>query len=170
MILWIKLRSHVIIRCWKQLAGEFWWELVPCTVVSIYMNVCHGQIRPRNELLRLNMYVMPPRSYGWLSISLRPIVVNKCNSKLFVVANKKKRRYFWIISFSVVCSELSSTFANLYGSVERAKGAMSNELKVLDTELQNLENNQQQLKLLRNKAIYIHNELDIFERNYIKGN
>lgn len=54
--------------------------------------------------------------------------------------------------------------------MERAKGAMSNDLKVLEAELQSLENNQQQLKLLRNKAIYIHNELDIFERNYIKCN
>jgi len=44
---------------------------------------------------------------------------------------------------------------------------MNDELKTLDSQLNILEANQKQLKLLRNKANYIQNELDIFEHNYI---
>lgn len=47
---------------------------------------------------------------------------------------------------------------------------MSDELKQIENGLAILESNQHQIKLLKNKANYITNELDIFEANYIKSN
>ncbi|XP_016986993.1 transmembrane GTPase Marf isoform X2 [Drosophila rhopaloa] len=66
-----------------------------------------------------------------------------------------------------VQQELSSTFARLCRTVDTATTDMNDELKALDSQLNILETNQKQLKLLRNKANYIQNELDIFEHNYI---
>lgn len=47
---------------------------------------------------------------------------------------------------------------------------MNEELKTLEGQLAVLEGNQKQLKLLRNKANYIQNELEIFENNYLALN
>lgn len=47
---------------------------------------------------------------------------------------------------------------------------MNDELKTLEAQLTVLESNQKQIKLLRNKANYIQNELEIFENNYIALN
>lgn len=47
---------------------------------------------------------------------------------------------------------------------------MNDELKDIESTLAVLEAHQKQLKLLKNKANYITNELDIFENNYIKQN
>ena len=47
---------------------------------------------------------------------------------------------------------------------------MNTELKDIEQALTMLEANQKQIKLLRNKANYIVNELEIFENNYIKSN
>ncbi|XP_053950180.1 transmembrane GTPase Marf [Anastrepha ludens] len=69
-----------------------------------------------------------------------------------------------------VQQELSSTFARLCRLVDNATTDMNEELKSLESQLSVLESNQKQLKLLRNKANYIQNELDIFENNYIKIN
>ncbi|XP_034483016.1 transmembrane GTPase Marf [Drosophila innubila] len=66
-----------------------------------------------------------------------------------------------------VQQELSSTFARLCRTVDTATTDMNEELKTLEAQLNVLEANQKQLKLLRNKANYIQNELDIFEHNYI---
>lgn len=66
--------------------------------------------------------------------------------------------------------ELSSTFARLCRLVDNATTDMNDELKSLESQLTVLESNQKQLKLLRNKANYIQNELDIFENNYIRIN
>ncbi|KAH8414881.1 hypothetical protein KR215_008642 [Drosophila sulfurigaster] len=66
-----------------------------------------------------------------------------------------------------VQQELSSTFARLCRTVDTATTDMNEELKTLESQLNVLEANQKQLKLLRNKANYIQNELDIFEHNYI---
>ncbi|KAH8330136.1 hypothetical protein KR074_005652 [Drosophila pseudoananassae] len=66
-----------------------------------------------------------------------------------------------------VQQELSSTFARLCRTVDTATTDMNDELKTLEAQLNILEANQKQLKLLRNKANYIQNELDIFEHNYI---
>lgn len=69
-----------------------------------------------------------------------------------------------------VQQELSSTFARLCRTVDNATTDMNDELKTLEAQLTVLESNQKQLKLLRNKANYIQNELEIFENNYIKAN
>lgn len=66
--------------------------------------------------------------------------------------------------------ELSSTFARLCRVVDNAQSDMNTELKDIESILNVLETNQKQIKLLRNKANYITNELDIFENNYIKSN
>lgn len=66
--------------------------------------------------------------------------------------------------------ELSSTFARLCRVVDSASIDMNDELKHIETSLAILESNQHQIKLLKNKANYITNELDIFEANYIKSN
>lgn len=64
--------------------------------------------------------------------------------------------------------ELSSTFARLCRVVDNASTDMNDELKHIETNLHQLESNQKQLKMLKNKANYITNELEIFENNYIK--
>ncbi|XP_037950974.1 transmembrane GTPase Marf-like isoform X2 [Teleopsis dalmanni] len=69
-----------------------------------------------------------------------------------------------------VQQELSSTFARLCRTVDSATTDMNEELKAIEAQLNVLEANQKQLKLLRNKANYIQNELDIFENNYIRAN
>ncbi|XP_055910677.1 transmembrane GTPase Marf isoform X1 [Eupeodes corollae] len=69
-----------------------------------------------------------------------------------------------------VQQELSSTFARLCRVVDNATTDMNEELKGIETSLAILEANQKQIKLLRNKANYIQNELEIFENNYIKSN
>lgn len=66
--------------------------------------------------------------------------------------------------------ELSSTFARLCRVVDTASINMNDELKAIESSLVILEAQQKQIKLLRNKANYIINELDIFENNYIKSN
>ena len=66
--------------------------------------------------------------------------------------------------------ELSSTFARLCRVIDNATTDMNDELRELETNLNVLEANQKQLKLLRNKASYIQSELDIFENNYISAN
>lgn len=66
--------------------------------------------------------------------------------------------------------ELSSTFARLCRTVDTATTDMNEELKSLETQLAILEAHQKQIKLLRNKANYIQNELEIFENNYIALN
>lgn len=69
-----------------------------------------------------------------------------------------------------VQQELSSTFARLCRVVDTATTDMNDELKQIENALNVLETNQKQIKLLRNKANYIQNELEIFENNYIKTN
>jgi len=69
-----------------------------------------------------------------------------------------------------VQQELSSTFARLCRVVDVATTEMNEELKEIENALSVLETNQKQIKLLRNKANYIQNELEIFENNYIKIN
>lgn len=68
------------------------------------------------------------------------------------------------------CRELSSTFARLCRVVDAATTDMNEELKQIESGLTVLESNQKQIKMLKNKANYITNELEIFENNYIKSN
>ena len=54
--------------------------------------------------------------------------------------------------------------------VDVATTDMNDELKNIETSLNELEKNQKNIKLLRNKANYITNELELFDNNYIKSN
>lgn len=72
--------------------------------------------------------------------------------------------------YFLLSRELSSTFARLCRTVDSATTDMNEELKTLEGQLAVLEGNQKQLKLLRNKANYIQNELEIFENNYLALN
>lgn len=65
---------------------------------------------------------------------------------------------------------MSGTFARLCRVVDTATTDMSEELKQLKEELDALETNQKQIKLLRNKANYITSELEIFDTNYLRQN
>ncbi|GAB0086640.1 Transmembrane GTPase Marf [Sergentomyia squamirostris] len=69
-----------------------------------------------------------------------------------------------------VQQELTSTFARLCRMVDTASSEMNEDLRSVEALLNQLETNQKQMKLLRNKANYITNELEIFENNYIKSN
>uniref|UniRef100_A0A1L8DA53 Putative conserved plasma membrane protein n=1 Tax=Nyssomyia neivai TaxID=330878 RepID=A0A1L8DA53_9DIPT len=69
-----------------------------------------------------------------------------------------------------VQQELTSTFARLCRTVDTASTEMNEDLRTVESLLSQLEANQKQMKLLRNKANYIMNELEIFENNYIKSN
>ncbi|XP_055695757.1 transmembrane GTPase Marf [Lutzomyia longipalpis] len=69
-----------------------------------------------------------------------------------------------------VQQELTSTFARLCRTVDAASSEMNEDLRAVESLLNQLEANQKQMKLLRNKANYITNELEIFENNYIKSN
>uniref|UniRef100_A0A1A9V9P2 Dynamin-type G domain-containing protein n=1 Tax=Glossina austeni TaxID=7395 RepID=A0A1A9V9P2_GLOAU len=69
-----------------------------------------------------------------------------------------------------VKQELASTFTRLCRTVTNATIDMNDELKTLEAQITVLENTQKQVKLLRNKANYIQNELKIFENIYIKSN
>ena len=66
--------------------------------------------------------------------------------------------------------ELSSTFARLCRVVDAATTDMNEELKQIENSLTVLETNQRQIKMLKNKANYLSNELEVFETNYIKPN
>uniref|UniRef100_A0A2M3Z1T2 Putative transmembrane gtpase marf n=1 Tax=Anopheles braziliensis TaxID=58242 RepID=A0A2M3Z1T2_9DIPT len=69
-----------------------------------------------------------------------------------------------------VQQELSSTFARLCRVVDTASNEMNDELRQIESSLGVIENNQREIKLLKNKANYIMNELEIFDSNYIKAN
>lgn len=79
--------------------------------------------------------------------------------------------YFKIALYvNVLFRELSSTFARLCRVVDTASTEMNEELKQIESSLGVIETNQKQIKLLKNKANYIMNELEIFDSNYIKAN
>lgn len=151
--------------CWKQLAGAYWSALALCMAVYISTNGCHGPTLPKSEHSRVNTFSTPPGNWNWLSISHRPIAAIKCNSKCDLFSEKRNPEIQ--IPFSSH-RELSSTFARLCRVVDAATTDMNEELKQIEGSLTVLESNQKQIKLLKNKANYITNELEIFENNYIK--
>lgn len=81
----------------------------------------------------------------------------------FIRSDNRKNSFFFH-------RELSGTFARLCRVVDTATTDMSEELKQLKEELDALETNQKQIKLLRNKANYITSELEIFDTNYLRQN
>ncbi|XP_026461618.1 transmembrane GTPase Marf [Ctenocephalides felis] len=67
-----------------------------------------------------------------------------------------------------VQQELSSTFARLCHLVDEATTSMNKELCSLEQQICRLESHSSEAKVLRNKANYIMNELDLFEGSFLK--
>jgi len=63
--------------------------------------------------------------------------------------------------------ELSSTFARLCHLVDSSTAEMEQDMKQLECEIQSLEELTSATKLLRNKANYLANELDLFDSAYL---
>ncbi|XP_033219058.1 transmembrane GTPase Marf [Belonocnema kinseyi] len=68
-----------------------------------------------------------------------------------------------------VQQELSSTFARLCHLVDEATSEMDMDLKKIATTLRTLEEAATSAKVLRNKANYLTNELDLFDAAYLKS-
>lgn len=65
--------------------------------------------------------------------------------------------------------ELSSTFARLCHLVDETTSEMDGDLKTIATLLRTLEESATNAKVLRNKANYLANELDLFDAAYLKS-
>lgn len=63
--------------------------------------------------------------------------------------------------------ELSSTFARLCHLVDSTTSEMEQEMKQLDQEISTLEELSGAAKLLKNKANYLINELNMFDKAYL---
>lgn len=65
--------------------------------------------------------------------------------------------------------ELSSTFARLCHLVDESNTEMNSELQKITETLRSLETAVTSAKVLRNKANYLANELELFDAAYIKS-
>lgn len=72
-----------------------------------------------------------------------------------------------LISTFIFLRELSSTFARLCHLVDSSTSDMEQEMKQLESEIQKLEELTASAKLLKNKANYLINELDMFDSAYL---
>jgi len=68
---------------------------------------------------------------------------------------------------TVSCRELSSTFARLCHLVDSSTSEMEHEMKQLDLAIATLEELSGAAKLLKNKANYLINELNMFDKAYL---
>jgi mitofusin len=66
-----------------------------------------------------------------------------------------------------VQQELSSTFARLCHLVDETTGEMKDDIKRIDAELSGLEENASRSKVLKNKANFIANKLELFDQTYL---
>lgn len=64
---------------------------------------------------------------------------------------------------------MSSTFARLCHLVDETTSEMDSELKTIAVTLRTLEEAATNAKVLRNKANYLANELDLFDAAYLKS-
>lgn len=74
-----------------------------------------------------------------------------------------------LILFIYNCRELSSTFARLCHLVDETTSEMDTELKNIASTIRILEEATSSAKVLRNKANYLTNELDLFNAAYLKS-
>lgn len=65
--------------------------------------------------------------------------------------------------------ELSSTFARLCHLIDETTTEMDSELKNIASTIRILEEATSSAKVLRNKANYLTNELDLFDAAYLKS-
>ncbi|KAK6620405.1 hypothetical protein RUM44_006806 [Polyplax serrata] len=114
--------------------------------------------------------------YGSIYFYERLTWTNKAKERTFKrqYVNHATRKLKLIVDLtSANCShqvqqELSSTFARLCHLVDESTVDMDKEIKILDKELKELEEAGSKAKVLRNKANYIIQELDIFGDKFLK--
>jgi len=114
--------------------------------------------------------------YGGLYLYERLTWTNKAKEREFkrqYVEHATKKLRLIVDLTSANCShqvqqELSSTFARLCHLVDSSTSEMENEMKSLEEEIQKLEELAASSKLLKNKANYLVNELDCFEKAFLK--
>ncbi|XP_066585247.1 transmembrane GTPase Marf isoform X2 [Prorops nasuta] len=115
--------------------------------------------------------------YGALYLYERLTWTNKAKEREFkrqYVDHATKKLRLIVDLTSANCShqvqqELSSTFARLCHLVDEATSEMDSELKTIASTLRILEDATSSAKVLRNKANYLTNELDLFDQAYLKS-
>ncbi|XP_016839961.1 transmembrane GTPase Marf isoform X3 [Nasonia vitripennis] len=115
--------------------------------------------------------------YGALYMYERLTWTNKAKEREFkrqYVSHATKKLKLIVDLTSANCShqvqqELSSTFARLCHLVDETTSEMDSELKTIATTLRTLEEAATNAKVLRNKANYLANELDLFDAAYLKS-
>lgn len=115
--------------------------------------------------------------YGALYLYERLTWTNKAKEQTFkkqYVEHATKKLKLIVDLTSANCShqvqqELSSTFARLCQLVDETTSEMDNELLKIGTTLRALEEAGINAKVLRNKANYLANELDLFDSAYLKS-
>lgn len=115
--------------------------------------------------------------YGALYLYERLTWTNKAKEREFkrqYVNHATKKLRLIVDLTSANCShqvqqELSSTFARLCHLIDQATSEMDSELQSIAKTLQILENAASCAKVLRNKANYLTNELDLFDAVYLKS-
>lgn len=90
-------------------------------------------------------------------------------SLLFLLYFLRGTIYEFIKILFVTFRELSSTFARLCHLVDETTSEMDAELKTIATMVRVLEEAASNAKVLRNKANYLANELDLFDAAYLKS-
>ncbi|CAK9799322.1 Transmembrane GTPase Marf [Anthophora quadrimaculata] len=115
--------------------------------------------------------------YGALYLYERLTWTNKAKEREFkrqYVAHATKKLKLIVDLTSANCShqvqqELSSTFARLCHLVDETTSEMDTELKNIASTIRILEEATSSAKVLRNKANYLTNELDLFDAAYLKS-
>ncbi|KAF7994553.1 hypothetical protein HCN44_004025 [Aphidius gifuensis] len=115
--------------------------------------------------------------YGALYFYERLTWTNKSKEREFkrqYVAHATKKLKLIVDLTSANCShqvqqELSSTFARLCHLVDESTTEMDDDLKTIASTLKTLEEAATNAKVLRNKANYLANELELFDAAYIKS-
>ncbi|KAJ8675431.1 hypothetical protein QAD02_011217 [Eretmocerus hayati] len=115
--------------------------------------------------------------YGALYFYERLTWTNKAKEREFkrqYVSHATQKLKLIVDLTSANCShqvqqELSSTFARLCHLVDETTNDMDSELKTIATTLRSLEEAATNAKVLRNKANYLANELDLFDAAYLKS-
>ncbi|XP_057325570.1 transmembrane GTPase Marf isoform X2 [Microplitis mediator] len=115
--------------------------------------------------------------YGSLYLYERLTWTNKAKEREFkrqYVAHATKKLRLIVDLTSANCShqvqqELSSTFARLCHLVDESNTEMNSELQKITETLRSLETAVTSAKVLRNKANYLANELELFDAAYIKS-
>ncbi|XP_014208736.1 transmembrane GTPase Marf isoform X2 [Copidosoma floridanum] len=115
--------------------------------------------------------------YGALYLYERLTWTNKAKEREFkrqYVSHVTQKLRLIVDLTSANCShqvqqELSSTFARLCHLIDESTSEMDSELKTIAIKIRTLEEAATNAKVLRNKANYLANELDLFDAAYLKS-